>query len=363
MTKPMHVRPAPHLTAIASYPLASLVTGTGRRLVSLAQNESPCEPAPSARTAASEALASAALYPDPDCTGLRTSIAAVHGLDPQSILCGSGSMELISAVGRAYLAPGDRALTSAYGYLYFRTAALLIGAAVDLAPEKDLTVDVAAMVAALKPRTRVAFVANPGNPTGTRIGRGELIKLRDQLPQNVLLVIDEAYGEFAEIAGERSWDLVDRGNTVVLRSFSKAYGLAGLRAGWGLFPPAVASEVRKALLPNNIGTPSQAAAEAAIRDQTWMRATVATITARRDRFAARMRRAGIGSPPSWTNFVLLEFPSAKAAAEADAKLRAEGIALRALQAYGLDRYLRATIGTEEDMTLTAEVLETSVAKV
>jgi histidinol-phosphate aminotransferase len=121
--------------------------------------------------------------------------------------------------------------------------------------------------------------------------------------------------------------------------------------------------VRKALLPNNIGTPSQAAAEAAIRDQTWMRATVATITARRDRFAARMRRAGIGSPPSWTNFVLLEFPSAKAAAEADAKLRAEGIALRALQAYGLDRYLRATIGTEEDMTLTAEVLETSVAKV
>jgi histidinol-phosphate/aromatic aminotransferase/cobyric acid decarboxylase-like protein len=243
----------------------------------------------------------------------------------------------------------------AYGYMYFATAARLAGAAVDLAPEADLIVDTAALAAQVRPATRVVFVANPGNPTGTRIGRADLVALRDRLPADVLLVIDEAYAEFAPPAPV--FDLVARGNTVVLRSFSKAYGLAGLRVGWGLFPEAVAAEVQKTMPPNGVAAPAQAAAAAAMRDTAWMRASVATIGARRDRFAARLRAAGLAVPDSHTNFVLIGFASAAAAAAADAALRRDGLVLRGMAGYGLPDRLRATIGSAEAMDRAAAILE------
>lgn len=348
----MTPRAVPQLAGLAPYPLADLAD---RPPVSLAQNESCCAPSPAALAAGAAAMAGATLYPDPDWTDLRAAIATVHGIDAGRILCAPGSMALIDAVARAYLGPGDRALMPDYGYLWFDTAVRLTGAAVDRAPEAGWTVDVAAMLAAVRPETRVVFVANPGNPTGTRIGRASLMALRLGLPRGVLLVIDEAYAEFAALPPV--FDLVERGDTVVLRSLSKAYGLAGLRAGWGLFPPEVAAAVRKVMPPNALSAPAQAAAAAAMRDQAWMQATVATTAARRDAFIARLRAAGLTVPDSHTNFALIRFGSPQAAAAADAALRAAGLALRGLAAYGLPDCLRATVGSAPDMDRAAAVIE------
>jgi histidinol-phosphate aminotransferase len=346
----MPPRPVPQLAGVAAYPLADVATG----LTSLAQNESCCAPSPKALVAAGAALQDATLYPDPDCADLSAAIAGVHGVDAGAILCGAGSMDLIAAIARAYLAPGDRALMPAYGYLYFATAARLAGAAVDMAPEAGLTVDVGSLLAHVTPATRVVFVANPGNPTGTMIGRDDLLALRDGLPGDVLLVVDEAYGEFAPPAPV--FDLVARGDTVVLHSFSKAYGLAGLRAGWGLFPPSIRAEVQKCMPPNALTAPTQAAAAAAMRDQAWMRATVATTAARRDAFCARLRGMGLDVPQSHTNFALIGFGSPAAAVRADAALRAGGILLRGMAGYGLPDRLRATVGATAAMDRAADII-------
>lgn len=354
----MTFRPNPHVAALAPYALADLSAPPGKRLISLAQNESAMPPSPGAVEAARAVLSDARLYPDPDWRELREAIAGVHGLDPASILCGCGSMELIGALAAAYLGPANRALTTSYGYLFFRTATRLAGAEIDLAPEAGLTVDIDALLGEVRPDTRVVFVANPGNPTGTRITRADLLRLRDRLPGDVLLVIDEAYGEFADAPGEAMFDLAARGDTVVLRTFSKAYGLAGMRVGWGVFPPEIAAQLRKILNPNNISAASQAAATAAMRDQAYMRKVRSETAARRDRFAAQMRGLGLGVPESHANFALLRFASPNAASAAGQALRDEGILMRAMGGYGLADCLRATIGAEEDMQLARDILAT-----
>jgi len=354
----MTLRPNPHIAALAPYGLADLSAPPGKRLISLAQNESAMPPCPGAVEAAGAALADARLYPDPDWRELRAAIAGIHGLNPKLILCGCGSMELIGALAAAYLGSDDRALTTTYGYLFFRTATRLAGAEIDLAPEAELTVDVDALLSMVRPDTRIVFVANPGNPTGTRIARADLLRLRDGLPGDVLLIIDEAYGEFADVPGEAMFDLAARGNTVILRTFSKVYGLAGMRIGWGVFPPKIAEQLRKILNPNNITTASQAAAAAAMRDQAHMRSVRDETADRRDRFAAEMRGLGLGVPESHSNFALLRFASAEAARAADQALRAEGILMRPMGGYGLADCLRATIGTEADMQIARDILAT-----
>lgn len=345
----MTITPNPGIAAMAPYTLPDLSVPPGRRAVLLAQNESALPPSPAALAAAQSALADSRFYADSEWRNLRAAIAEVHGIDPGHLLCGAGSMELIQMLGLGYLGPGGRALSPAFGYLYFRTVVQLAGAALDLAPETDLTVNVDALLAGLRPETRVVFVANPGNPTGTRIARAELLRLRDGLPDRVLLIIDEAYGEFADAAGESMFDFPARGNTVVLRTFSKVYGLAGLRVGWGVFPPAVAAELRKIQNPGSVSAVSLAAAAAAMRDQPYMRRVRDETAARRDRFAAAMRQLGFTVPHSHTNFVLIRFASAKAATGAADALRAGGIVLRPMGGYELPDCLRATIGSEDDM--------------
>ncbi len=345
--------PVPHIAALAPYALADLAP----ELTSLAQNESLRPPSPDALTAAQRALADAHLYPDPDWIDLRAALACIHEVSADAILCGAGSMELIGALASAYLSAGDRMLTSDLAYLYFRTATQRSGAAFDLAPESGFTVDPDALIAALRPETKIVFVANPGNPTGTRIGRDALARLRAALPGAVMLVIDEAYGEFADGLDEGTFDLVAAGNTVVLRTFSKAYGCAGLRVGWGVFPPAIIGQMRKILNPNNVSTVSQAAAAAATRDQAYMRDTVRQTADIRDRFANRMRAIGLDVPDSHTNFVILAFASPEQAQAADAALRAQGIAMRGMGGYGLAHCLRATIAQERTMQRAAQCLE------
>lgn len=351
------IPPVAHVSAMAAYQLADTSAPEGKRLVSLSQNECLRGPSPKAIEAASAALSAGHLYPDPDWTELRHAIAEVHGPDPALIICGNGSLDLIGALARAYLGPGAAALAPAHAYPFFRTATLAAGARFDTAAETAVTADVDALLAAVRPETRVVFLANPGNPTGTRLPRSEVMRLREGLRGDILFVLDEAYGEFADHLGEPMFDLAQRGDTVILRTFSKAYGLAGMRVGWGLFPPGIARELRKLLNPNNVAIAGQVAATAAMRDQAYMRATCEETAHSRDAFAARAGALGLDVPESFTNFTLIRFPDAEAAHRANTALRAEGILLRPQGGAGLPDCLRATAGVANDMELVARLLE------
>ncbi len=356
------IPPKPHVAAMEAYALADLTPPPGKPLISLCQNESFRPPSPRAAKAAASAALDQHLYPDPDWTALRNAIGKVHNIDPAQIICGNGSLDLIGCLARAYLGPGDAALAPAHAYPFFRTATLSAGARFDTAPERELTADTDALISAVMSDTRIVFVANPGNPTGTRIPRSELIGLRQALADDVMLVIDEAYGEFADHLNEPVFDMVALGNTVVLRSFSKAYGLAGARVGWGLFPPAITGNVRKLLNPNNVSAASQVAAIAALEDQTYMRETCAMTAGIRDRFCAQIAGLGLTALQSFTNFALIRFASPEAAQSADSHLRSEGVFLRPQGGAGLPDCLRATIGVADDMALAASLLKDWINK-
>ncbi len=351
------ISPVPHVAAMAPYALADLSAPPGKRLVSLSQNESLRGPSPLAIKASESAAQNPHLYPDPDWTSLRDAIAEVHEIDAGLIVCGNGSLDLIGSIARAFCGPDRAALAPAHAYPFFRSATLMTGARYDAAPELAMTADVDALLNSVQPDTSIVFVANPGNPTGTRISRTELLRLREGLRGDILFVIDEAYGEFADHVHEPMFDLVDRGDTVVLRTFSKAYGLAGMRVGWGLFPALIGTEIRKLLNPNNAAAPGQAAAQAAMLDQDYMRATCAETAQQRDAFAKRARALGLDVPQSFTNFTLIRFASSEAAASADAFLRSEGVFLRAQGGAGLPNCLRATASVADDMDLAAGLLE------
>jgi histidinol-phosphate aminotransferase len=350
------IPPRPHIAAMAPYALARMEPPPGRPLISLAQNESLRPPSPAVLDAL-KAAHPAETYPDPDWTRLRKAIAGVHDLDPALILCGAGSLDLIACLARAYAGPDRAVLAPAHAYPFFHAAAQTAEARFDTAPEEDFTVSVDALLDAVRPDTGLLFLANPGNPTGTRIPASEIRRLRDALREDILLVIDEAYGEFADQADAPLFDLVDRGDTVVLRTFSKAYGLAGVRVGWGAFPPTIAAELRKIMNPNNLPTLSQAAAGAALSDLPYMRATCALIASAGAGAALRLADAGIATRESSTNFLLLDLKTADAARAADAHLRSKGIFLRPQSGAGLPQTLRMTIGPPDHVDLAIDALE------
>ena len=350
------ITPKPHIAAMQSFALADLSAEPGVKVVSLAQNESLSPPSPKAIEAAERALGDASLYPDPDWADLRAAIAGRHGLNPDHILCSAGSMDVIAALIMAFAGPGDRVLSTAHGYGYFRTSAQFVHADYDAAPEVDLTVDVDALLAMIRPTTRIVCVANPGNPTGTRISRAELIRLRKAMPSDVILLIDEAYAEFTDHLGEQMFDLVDRGDTVVTRSFSKAHALAGQRIGWGLFPPEIGEHARKLITAGGVTVASCAAAAASMRDPDHVAGNVARTAAIRDRFIASMNALGIKTAPSHTNFALLQFRDVAERESADAALRARGVIMRPMGGYGLPHTLRATIAADEVMEMVVSIL-------
>lgn len=346
------IRPVPAVAAMQPYALADLDSG----LLSLAQNESHLPPSTAALAAGRDALADQRLYPDPDWRRLRHAIAQTHALDPDSLLCGAGSMELIGSLIRAFSGPGDEVLAPQYGYLYVATACRQAGSSYRTAPETDYTVSVDALLQAVTPATRILFLCNPGNPTGTRIDNAEILRLRDALPERVLLVVDQAYAEFDSQEPGPVFALTSRGDTVVTRTFSKAHALAGARVGWGIFPTAIAVETRKLLNPNNVSGVSQAMAEAAILDQAHMKDSVSAVAAIRDGFSAVLLANGYPCPESHTNFVLIPFADAERSSEANERLRKSGYLLRSMGGYGLAHCLRATVTEADVMRRVAEVL-------
>ena len=342
--------PRTHLQHLAPYELPSRSAAQGDERLELDQNENFAGASERALVAARQACDRAARYPDPDATVLRRAIADLHDLEPERIVCARGAMELISLLATAYLEPGATSVTSELGYMYFRTATELAGARAIQAPEPDFIVDPDAVTASVSDSTRLVFVANPGNPTGSYLSKAALVNLRDALPVAAILVIDEAYAEFVEPDKYQAcFDITDRGNAVVLRTFSKIYGLAGMRIGWGYFPAAIASLLRVVQQPNGVTAPSQAAATAAVENQLHVEALRGRTIATRDDFIESLRAIGLHPLPSQGNFVLLRFGSPAQASDADRHLRSDGIFVRGMSGYGLFDCLRITLGTEVQM--------------
>ncbi len=350
------LKPKPEIAAMAPYATATLTIAPGKRLISLSQNESAMPASPLAIEAARAACMGMGDYPDSECKALREAIAEVHNLDPAGIVCGNGSMELIAALIAAYAGPGDEVLTTEYAYAFLQTSTLLAGAQHVAAPEQERTTSVDALLEAVTAATRIVCVVNPANPTGTRIARSEIVRLRESLRDDVLLMVDEAYGEFSDQPEDLVFDLIDRGNVVVMRTFSKAYALAGVRAGWALCPRSVAMVLRKVLNPSNVSVVAHAAATAAMSDQAHMKKIVGQTIQVRDGFTTQLRQLGLRVDESHTNFVLIRFADASEAREADQCLRAEGIVMRGMAGYHLAHALRATIGSAADMEFAVEIL-------
>jgi histidinol-phosphate aminotransferase len=342
--------PRPHILDLAAYPLVEMSAADDVELLQLAQNESPFKPPDAAIEAGKIACESAMLYPHSGSYTLRQAIAEAHQLNVDQILCGSGSMELISLLSQAYLDEKSSAVSTQYGYLFFRTVCKIAQCRNILADEVNLTVDVDNILAAVEADTRMVFVANPGNPTGSTIPTSELIRLRDALPASIMLVIDEAYAEYIDPEPlVQPFELVGAGNTVVLRTFSKIYGMAGLRVGWGYFPPAIVDILCRIRNPNSISAVSEAIAGAAIKEKSYVESVRQQTNKLRQTFLNNLRALDIKVYDSSTNFVLIEFENESVAANADQFLRSQGIVLRNMSAYQLPWCLRATLGTTEQM--------------
>lgn len=351
------IKPNPTVAAMDPYALADISAPDGMEAIVLAQNEHAFPPSVRVRAAVTQALNKGQLYPDCDWNDLRAAIAQVHGLESEQILCGSGSMELMSALMLAYLSPQDRILMSEYGYLFMRTLARLVGTPVDFAAEPGYRVDIDNYLRELKPDTRLVFVVNPGNPCGSVIHNDEIRRLRAGLPDDVLLLIDEAYAEFVDDGFHSPlFDLVVQGNTIVTRTFSKIYGLAGMRVGWGCFPRDILDQLRKVINPSNISVLSQVAACAAMQDQETAQQAKQEIARQRDFLSIGINRLGFKVIPSQTNFVLVDFDRRERADAAFDFLRARGIIVRPMGGYGLPGCLRITVGIEQHMQQTIDGL-------
>ena len=361
----MHqLTPRPGILDIVPYVGGGSAIAGVAQVIKLASNESALGPSPQAITAYRQAAGELHHYPDGSTQRLRDAIATRHGLDPARIVCGNGSDEVLDLLARAYAGPGDEVLYSQYGFLVYRLSATGVGASPGAAPETEYRADVSCLLDHVSARTRVVYIANPNNPTGTYLGADELVRLREGLPENVLLVIDAAYAEFAERNDYTSGlELVDRYETMVMtRTFSKAYGLAALRLGWAYCPPAVADVLNRLRQPFNVTAPAQAAGIAALEDSAHLDAA----RVHNDYWLPKLSHdiAAIGFPvvPSIANFVLVRFADAAAARAVNGHLRGDGIIVRDMAAYGLPDCLRITVGRDEENALLLESLRRHAAQ-
>lgn len=337
---------------IAAYvPGESKVPG-GLTPAKLSSNETPLGPSPAAIEAFKAAAGELERYPDGQATRLREAIARRYGLDMTRIVCGSGSDELLGLLARGYLGPGDEAIYTEHGFLVYRIAILTNGATPVVVPERDLKTDVDAILAAVTPKTRMVFLANPNNPTGTYIPIEEVRRLRAGLRSDIILVLDAAYCEYVSRNDyEAGIELVaTTPNTVMTRTFSKIYGLAALRIGWAYCPPEIADVLNRIRGPFNLSSPAIAAGAVAIEDVAHMERAKHHNDVWLPWVEGELQKLGLAVTPSVANFVLMHFPAGgdKTAAGADEFLKSQGVIVRKVGAYGFPNALRMTIGSESD---------------
>lgn len=358
----MSFEPRPGIEHIVAYVGGESLSPPGRQTIRLASNELPFRPSPAVRTAMARVGRDANRYPDGGSIGLRHDLAAVHGLEADRILTGSGSEELLQYVCRAFVKDGDEVLCSRYGFMMYPIIARSVGALPVFAPEVDFRVDVDAMLAAISAATRLVFLTNPANPTGTYIPGSDLERFIEAVPEDVLVVVDEAYAEFVQAPDYASALGLARAapNVVVTRTFSKIFGLGGLRVGWGYAPASVVDAVNRIRLPFNVNAVALAAARAALGEPERVeRARSYTGDVRRWT-VRRLAGLGLHCPESVTNFVLPGFPSdegGRSASEVAALLKDGGILVRPMGAYRLPDRLRVTIGSRRDMSALIDALK------
>jgi histidinol-phosphate aminotransferase len=355
-----HPQPRPGVLAIDPYvPGKSTAAGVSR-VFKLSSNETPLGPSPHAIAAYRRVADHLADYPDGAARALREAIGGVFGLDPDRIVCGAGSDDLLNLLADAYLRDGDEAIHTTHGFLVYPIATLGSGAKPIVAAEKNYTADVDAILAALSERTKIVFLANPNNPTGTYIAFDEIKRLQRALPPHVLLVLDAAYAEYVRRNDyESGIELVATSDNVVMcRTFSKIYGLAALRLGWLYGPAHVVDAVNRIRGPFNVNAAAMAAGVAAIQDSAHLEAARAHNEKWLAWLSEEIRKLGLEVTPSVANFMLIHFPQTqdRTAAAADAFLSRRGLILRRVAAYHLPHALRLTVGTEEANRLVVEAL-------
>lgn len=351
MTIAANLRPVPResIFKIDAYvPGKSASTFTGP-IYKLSSNETPLGPSPAALAAYQSASQGLELYPDGSAIKLRQAIANLYGLDPARVVCGAGSDELLSMLTNAYIGPSDEGIFTAHGFLVYKIAILAAGGTPVVAEEVDLTANVDAILAKVTPRTKIVFLANPNNPTGTYLPFDEVRRLHAALPPHVLLVLDAAYAEYVrrndysaglELASAHE-------NVVMTRTFSKIYGLAGLRIGWCYAPSHVCEALNRIRGPFNMNSAALFAGVAALNDQAHIAAAITHNEHWLNWLTQEISALGLSVTPSVGNFLLIHFPNVagRSARDADKFLVDRGVILRAVSAYGLPDCLRLTVGS------------------
>jgi len=345
-------QPNPGILDIAPYtPGKTPQPMAGRKVFKLSANETPLGPSPKAVAAFTAAGLHLEDYPEGTSRVLREAIGRVFGLDPDRIICGAGSDEILNLLAHTYLGQGDEAILTTHGFLVYPIATRANGATPVIAPEREFTADVDAILARVTPRTKLVWLANPNNPTGTYLPFDEVKRLRAGLPAHVVLVLDAAYSDYVSRNDYQTGiELVaTTDNTVMTHTFSKIHGLAALRVGWMFGPANIVDAVNRIRGPFNVSTPAMAAAAASIEDAGFLSQARAHNETWRAWLTDEIGKLGLKVTPSVANFVLIHFPTeaGRTAADADAFLTARGLVLRAVKNYQLPHALRLTIGTEE----------------
>jgi len=348
--------PRPEILTIHPYVAGESEIPGINRTVKLSSNEGAFGVPPSAQAAIGAVASEVFRYPDGGAARLRAALGKRWSLDPARIVCGAGSDDLIYQLCLSYGGPGRDIIMSEHGFSIYHIAGTYAGSRVIKVPERTLTADLDAMLAAVSSSTRLVFLANPNNPTGSLVPAEDVARFRAALPPDVLLVLDAAYAEYVTRTDyDPGVKLVGAtGNTVMTRTFSKIFGLGGMRIGWCYAPPAVVDVLDRVRGPFNISVAAEAAAIAALAEPGWVEAGREHNAAQRPRLAAGIEAAGIKVWPSEANFVLADLETTETANAADAFLRSRGIIVRKVGGYGLPQCLRVTVGTAEEVDLVIE---------
>ena len=343
--------PRPGIMKIAPYvPGKDSIDGKPT-IAKLSSNEGALGPSPKAMAAYAKAASELHRYPDGDTAKLRAALGRHYGLDPARIVCGAGSDEILNLLVRAYCGPGDELLYSQYGFLMYAINALGVGATPVAAPAKGYGSDVDAMLAAVTDKTRIVCLANPNNPTGTYVSKDDVRRLHAGLPKNVLLIIDAAYAEYVSRNDyESGVELVDQAENVVMtRTFSKIYGLGGVRLGWMYGPAGIVDVMSRLRQPFNVNLPAQIAGIAALDDISHTDASRTNNDIWLPWLSAELTKLGLEPVPSVGNFLLVGFGSKERAVAANEWLMNDGLIPRLVAGYGLPEHLRITVGTEAEV--------------
>lgn len=352
--------PRPHegISAIKPYVGGKSIV-LGQDAIKLSSNETPLGPSPKALAAARAASSDITRYPDGSAKALRCALADYNDIELDGVVCGAGSDEILNLLVRAYLKPGDEVLYSAHGFVVYPIATRSVGGIPIAVAESNLRTDVEAFLSAVTPRTRIIFIANPNNPTGSYISSEEVYRLHRGLRPDILLVLDAAYSEYVGADDyENGLELARKyENVVMTRTFSKAYGLAGLRVGWCFGAVALINTLNRVRGPFNVTGVSQSAAIAALRDEEYLNLAVKHNNHWRPWLAKQIAGAGFEVVPSVANFFLVRIPSPLEACQADEFLLQRGLILRRMEDYGLPDCLRLSVGTEKENHIVVEAFE------